>query len=185
MTAGVTMPRRRRLRSTYESETLSRVMPQPTYGFSTGLRSTASPYACSDQLPVPRFAIPLQGEADACLPALERRGEVAVGRPSGTRAVRVGELHVTDREAQCIQPPEDARQRLDRVSVHDELPDMGPAVEPAVGDGEDAQARERHGAVGAPRVRGDQLLADGGVQRPGGGVEAECGGERGGSEKRE
>ena len=31
----------------------SRVRPQPVYGFSIGLMSTARPYACCDQFPVP------------------------------------------------------------------------------------------------------------------------------------
>src|SRR4051812_49586558 len=41
----------------------SRLMPQPTYGFSTGLMSTARPKACSDQLPVP--LPPLHGDGSA------------------------------------------------------------------------------------------------------------------------
>ena len=48
---------------------MSRVIPQPTYGFSTGFRSIASPYACSDQLPVP--APPVQGDGTACRQAKE------------------------------------------------------------------------------------------------------------------
>src|SRR5207244_6519021 len=61
-TAGVTIPRRCRFRLRYESAVLSRVIPHPTYGFSRGSMSTASPYACIDQwwvLP------PLHGDAAA------------------------------------------------------------------------------------------------------------------------
>ena len=77
------MPRRRLERFRYERAVASRVIPQPTYGFSTGLISIASPYACSDQLPVPVFAAPVQGEDDAC-----RHSNDAVTSPSAGRPLR-------------------------------------------------------------------------------------------------
>ena len=52
-TAGVTIPFRSRERSTYGRLRGSWTAPQPTYGFSFGLRSIACPYAWFDQLPLP------------------------------------------------------------------------------------------------------------------------------------
>ena len=64
MTAGVTIPFRRRERSRYRALDGSRVRPQPTYGFSTGLRSIACPYAWFDHEP---FAEPpVHGDGTAC-----------------------------------------------------------------------------------------------------------------------
>src|SRR5579862_7143954 len=61
--ARVTIPGRTYPRRMYERAVASRVIPQPTYGFSRGSRSTASPYACIDQF-VP-FAFPLHGDGTA------------------------------------------------------------------------------------------------------------------------
>src|SRR5262249_61372879 len=62
-TAGVTIPGRCRERFMYESAVLSRVIPHPTYGFSRGSRSIASPKACIDQWCV--VDEPLHGDAAA------------------------------------------------------------------------------------------------------------------------
>src|SRR5205823_5999326 len=63
-TLPVTIPLRWRDRSRYFRLARVRVAPQPTYVFSTGLRSTASPKACIDQLPL--ALPPTQGEGTAC-----------------------------------------------------------------------------------------------------------------------
>src|SRR5438445_4206677 len=59
----------------YETAVGSRVIPQPTYGFSRGSRSIASPYACIDHVPV---RPPLHGDAAAC-----RHSNDAVTSPFG------------------------------------------------------------------------------------------------------
>src|SRR4051812_17138776 len=63
ITALVTIPGRWRERLRYDCAVGSRLMPQPTYGFSRGFRSTARPYACFDQCPVLRP--PVQGDGTA------------------------------------------------------------------------------------------------------------------------
>ena len=74
--------------------------PEPTYGFSTGLRSIASPKACSTSAVVP-FAVSC---TETTTPAtLERGGEVAVPRDVLQRAVGVAELHVVDREPHRVE----------------------------------------------------------------------------------
>jgi len=68
-------------RSTYFRAARSRLCPQPTYGFSTGLTSTASPKACIDHVPVP--LPPVHGEGTAC-----RQSNEPVTSPSRGRSRR-------------------------------------------------------------------------------------------------
>src|SRR5262245_2983867 len=78
ITFGVTIPGRRRARLKNGRVAGSLLCPQPTYGFSRGLRSTASPKAWFDHVPVPRP--PVHGEGTAW-----RHSNEPVPSPSGDR----------------------------------------------------------------------------------------------------
>lgn len=73
--------------------------------------------------------------------------DVAVDWPGATRPIGIGKAHVADREAQLVQPPEDAGERRGGVLVDDELAGVQAAVEPPVGDGEE---RSRASGTGQP-----------------------------------
>jgi hypothetical protein len=51
---------------------------------------------------------------------------------------------------QLVQPAEHRRERSRDILVHDELTVVRAAVEAPVGDGEEPQLRERHGAARLP-----------------------------------
>src|SRR5688500_18825697 len=108
------------------------------YGFSTGLTSIASPYACIDQLPVvaPTAARQVDAEAlsaDMEASSLPRRGK---GPPAGHVRVlgRVG----GDREAVRVRRPASGG-RADRGAAVDRGGVVG-----------------RHGGVGVTAIGGDR-----------------------------
>ena len=144
-TAGVTMPGRSRERSMYACAPRSRVLPQPTYGFSNGLRSIARPYAWFDQLPVPE-----PPEQETARPAGNRTTRSRHRRPGARpRPIVVGEMHVADREPQGVELPEDRRSGAAAYSrATTSWPEGTPAVEPPVGDREEPQTAK--GAQGSP-----------------------------------